>query len=145
MINKAYNLVPYFVLTLVLTIFFVWLKSEERTEASRTMDRMTQRIGEWRSGSIGAKLNAPLIVDVRNSSEFAVSHCAGAINIPSERMKEEMFLIALDRKTPLMVYSRSMRISAKAVEYLKGMDYSHVYNLNEIDEEYAHRDEEKER
>lgn len=141
MINKIYNLVPYLILTVVLTSFFVWLKAEETDNANEEIRHMNRRIEEWKESEDGRELNAPLVIDVRSPSEFALSHCEGAINIPYEKIKEEIFFIVLDRKTPLLIYSRSLRISDKAVEYLKTMDYQAVFSLNKIAAEFVRRDE----
>lgn len=139
MIRRASNLVPYFVLAAILTSFFVWLKAEDTAATNEVLCRMTQLAEQWQNGGEGRQ--KPLMVDVRSVAEFEISHCEGAINIPNEKMKESIFFLVLDRKTPLFVYSRSVRMSAKAVDYLKKMDYEVVHNLNQINEEQIHKNE----
>jgi len=70
----------------------------------------------------------PLLLDVREEAEFAVSHLPGARRIsPDGALPPE--ILALPRDTPIVVYCSVGYRSAKSVEPLREAGFSRVMNL----------------
>ena len=70
----------------------------------------------------------PMIIDVRDSEEFAVSHLDGAISYPLDQaIREKNFDLPHDRM--LLVYCSVGYRSAKFVRHLRNNGYVNVYNL----------------
>lgn len=70
------------------------------------------------------------LVDVRTAEEFAAGHLRGALlidfNAPNFTERAQALL---KKKVPVAVYCRSGRRSAGAVERLRGVGFTKVYNL----------------
>ena len=71
---------------------------------------------------------APLYVDVRTAEEFASGHVAGALNIPHSAMQRRWKELEPYKDKQLIVYCRSGRRSAIALEVLRGKGFSKVEN-----------------
>lgn len=71
-----------------------------------------------------------IILDVRTPSEFAEGHIKGAINIDfySETFRDE--LDVLNKTKIYFVYCRSGNRSGQAMEIMKSLGFSTVYNLS---------------
>lgn len=68
-----------------------------------------------------------VVIDVRTPAEFAAGHIDGAINIPVERIGQDISTIKkLQQGSTILLYCRSGRRSAAAAEVLKKQGYSHV-------------------
>lgn len=70
------------------------------------------------------------IIDVRTKEEYDEKHLDNAINIPYEKIIDELNTmkdITLD--TPIVVYCRSGARSTEAYDNLKSAGYKHIYNL----------------
>ena len=65
------------------------------------------------------------IVDVRTSDEFRSGHVAGSINIPLDRIQDQMKKINTDK--PVITCCRSGARSGMAADMLKAQGYE-VYN-----------------
>lgn len=70
---------------------------------------------------------APVIVDVREQDEFAVSHLQGSLNLVSGAAIAEKFP---DRETPIVVYCSVGYRSAGVAHELAELGYSNVRNLH---------------
>lgn len=70
----------------------------------------------------------PVLLDVREEAEFAVSHLPGARRIPPEGALPAEIL-ALPRSTPIVVYCSVGYRSARSVAPLQAAGFTHVYNL----------------
>lgn len=67
------------------------------------------------------------IIDVRTPAEFASGHIEGAINIPVERIAEDLRTMKQIRPgSTLLLYCRSGRRSAIAAELIRQQGYSRV-------------------
>lgn len=75
--------------------------------------------------SDGAK---PLIIDVRDSAEFAVSHINGAMNYPLNQVSDER-IHDLPYDRALLVYCSVGYRSAEFVRYLQNKGFNNAYNL----------------
>lgn len=77
---------------------------------------------------------APVVIDVRTPQEFSQGHVAGAINLPHDSIAAHVADAVPDRATPVILYCRSGRRSAIALETLRGMGYSKVENYGGLEE-----------
>lgn len=69
----------------------------------------------------------PVLIDVREPSEFAQGHLDGATLIPLGQVASRMNEIPKDR--PVVVYCRSGHRSGMALELLKAAGYTNVKSL----------------
>jgi phage shock protein E len=68
------------------------------------------------------------VVDVRTADEFASGHVPGAINIPYDQLPGRAAEIG-PTSTPVVLYCRSGRRSAIAVDALKKAGFSKLYDM----------------
>ena len=71
----------------------------------------------------------PVIVDVREESEFASGHIAAAKNIPLSRFKERLGELAKYKQKPLLVNCLSGSRTVGACAALKSAGFEKVYVL----------------
>lgn len=79
---------------------------------------------KWLASNSMSNINAvwstnALIIDVRTPSEFAVAHIEGAINIPLSRLTKRIDAFINDREQQIVLYSRSGKRSAQAIDLLR--------------------------
>lgn len=68
------------------------------------------------------------LVDVRTADEFAAGHVAGALNIPVDELEARLSELGA-KETPLVLYCRSGRRSARAAGLLKERGFTHVADM----------------
>jgi rhodanese-related sulfurtransferase len=71
-----------------------------------------------------------LILDVRTASEFAEGHIAGALNIDYYSAEFKTDIGKLDMDKQYLVYCRTGKRSAGAVQIMLDMGFKHVLNLD---------------
>lgn len=69
-----------------------------------------------------------IIIDVRTNDEYENGHIENAINIPLDEINNITSYIS-DKNTYIIVYCKSGNRSKNALELLKKIGYSNVYNL----------------
>lgn len=69
-----------------------------------------------------------LLLDVRSPGEFAAGHVAGAINLPLDRLTQEVSVHCPDKEQPMLVYCLSGARSGMAVQWLQQTGYAHAVN-----------------
>ena len=75
----------------------------------------------------GAESTAtPMYLDVRTPEEFVQGHVAGALNIPVEQLEQRWTELAAQKDARIVVYCRSGRRSAVALQVLKKNGFTHV-------------------
>lgn len=107
------NSITWVVIAAIVVAFLV-LKS--LTQASPA------EAGEW------LKKGAP-VIDVRTEAEYRDQHLPGTINIPLDRLREEIGKHAPDKEKPLLLHCRSGARSGRGVSVLKKLGYRNVLNL----------------
>ena len=70
-----------------------------------------------------------LVIDVRSPEEFQERHLPGVINIPLDRLGDEIARHAPDKAQPLLLHCRSGNRSSMGTSTLKKLGYQHVFNL----------------
>jgi phage shock protein E len=70
-----------------------------------------------------------LVIDVRSESEYRERHLPNAINIPLNRLRDEIAHYAPRKEQPLLLHCLSGARSGMGASTLKGMGYVHVSNL----------------
>jgi phage shock protein E len=78
-----------------------------------------------------------VIIDVRAPEEFAEGHVSGAINLPLEDGTLEASLGTLDPSKPHLVYCRSGRRSALAVDLMTSRGFTDLTDLGGLEEAVA--------
>jgi len=69
------------------------------------------------------------VIDVRSEAEFAEGHIPGAINIPLNRLGNEIHRFAADKQQPILLHCLSGGRSGIARTVLKKLGYSQCFNL----------------
>ncbi len=70
-----------------------------------------------------------LVLDVRSTAEFDEGHIPGAINIPYDALSARIAELGPAGERDVVVYCRSGRRSAIALEALKGAGFSRLFHL----------------
>ncbi len=95
-------------------------------QATGTIEEVTPRA----AAELLAEPPAGLVVlDVRTPEEFAGGHLAGATNIDFYAPDFRTRLDALDKDVPYLVYCRSGNRSAQAVDLMRDLGFSQVYDV----------------
>ncbi|MCS4570405.1 rhodanese-like domain-containing protein [Clostridium perfringens] len=72
-----------------------------------------------------------LILDVRNEDEFAEGHLKNAIQIPVKELKENLSDIEKFKDELVLVYCRSGKKSAEAVDILKENGFKNLVHMKD--------------
>jgi len=70
-----------------------------------------------------------LVLDVRSADEYAAGHVPGAINVPHGELTPAHDAVRAWKERPVVVYCRSGRRSAIAIEALEKGGFSRVQHL----------------
>jgi len=73
-----------------------------------------------------------ILLDVRNQDEYEENHIQGSILIPVNELEERLTELT-DKDAIIIVYCRSGRRSADAVDILVSSGYTNIYNMQSID------------
>ena len=77
--------------------------------------------------------NGAILVDVRTEEEYEEDHIDGALLFPLDTINENTATEVIDSKdTTIIVYCRSGNRSHQALEILKDLGYTNVYDLGSI-------------
>ena|ERR1035438_8588739 len=69
------------------------------------------------------------VIDVRSEGEFQDRHLPGAVNVPLDRLREEIVRRAPNREQPLLLHCLSGTRSGMGKALLRKMGYRSVFNL----------------
>lgn len=70
-----------------------------------------------------------ILLDVRTKEEFANYRIKGAINLPVDEVPDKITSIIRDKKKRIFVYCLSASRSVHAVEAMKKLGYTDVFNI----------------
>ena len=70
-----------------------------------------------------------VVIDVRSEGEYQERHLPGVINIPLDRLSEEISRYATNKDQPILLHCLSGTRSGMGASKLKRMGYSNVSNL----------------
>jgi phage shock protein E len=70
-----------------------------------------------------------MVVDVRTENEYRVEHVPGAVNIPLDRLSNEIIRRVPDKDRPLLLHCLSGARSGMGKSLLKRLGYRNVFNL----------------
>ena len=79
-------------------------------------------------------LGDAVILDVRSADEFASGHLRDARNIPHDRITEEIAAVVPDKTVQIILYCRSGRRAATALNALRGLGYENVSNFGGLED-----------
>jgi rhodanese-related sulfurtransferase len=83
--------------------------------------------------SLLAALNSPknsiVLLDVRTEAEYNAGHVAGAINISHDTIEENLALFAQYKESNVVIYCRSGRRTAIAIDILTKNGFSNLQHL----------------
>ena len=86
------------------------------------------------AGNPASVPSAIVLIDVRSADEYASGHLRGAVNIPHDRITEEIGSVAADKSTPVILYCRSGRRAETALNALKSAGYENVSNYGGLED-----------
>ena len=69
------------------------------------------------------------VIDVRSEAEFQEKHLPGTINIPLDRLGDEIARVAPNKEQPLLLHCLSGTRSGTGEATLRKMGYRNVFNL----------------
>ena len=69
------------------------------------------------------------VIDVRSEGEFQKGHLPGAVNVPLDRLRDEIVRHAPDKEQPLLLHCLSGARSAMGKASLRKMGYRNAFNL----------------
>ena len=75
-----------------------------------------------------------VLIDVRSAEEYASGHLQGAVNIPHDRIVEEIGAVAPDKSARIILYCRSGRRADTALNALKAAGYENVSNYGGLED-----------
>ncbi len=75
-----------------------------------------------------------VLLDVRSPEEFASGHLRGALNIPHDRIAEEIAAAVPDKSAQVILYCRSGRRAGTALNTMKAMGYGNVSNFGGLED-----------
>lgn len=73
-----------------------------------------------------------LVIDVRSPEEFRSGHVPNALNISLGELRESLPRRVQDKNQVLLLYCLSGARSGMARQQLKGMGYTHIFNLGSL-------------
>jgi len=79
-------------------------------------------------------LETSVLIDVRSADEFASGHLQGAVNIPHDRITDEIGSVAADKSARIILYCRSGRRADTALNALKAAGYENVSNYGGLED-----------
>lgn len=79
-------------------------------------------------------LSGGILLDVRSPEEFASGHLKGALNIPHDRIAEEIAAAVPDKSAQVILYCRSGRRAGTALDTMKAMGYENVSNFGGLED-----------
>ena len=80
------------------------------------------------------RLNSAALVDVRSPEEYAAGHLKGAVNIPHDRIAEDIAASVPDKNTPVILYCRSGRRADTALKTMRAMGYEEVQTYGGLED-----------
>ena len=72
--------------------------------------------------------HTPLIIDVRSPGEFSTGHVRGSLNVPLDRLAQDITSHVPDKTTPVILCCASGGRSSMACSYMQQMGYLQVSN-----------------
>lgn len=114
------------VICICLSLLISGCNNNERVEDNRNVIVTSTEAKE--------KLKAgALLVDVRTRFEYDEGHIEGAILYPLDEINSDTVSTILpDKETAIIVYCQSGNRSSQALEKLKSLGYTNVYDLGSI-------------
>lgn len=70
----------------------------------------------------------PLIIDVRSPGEFATGHVRGSVNVPLDRLADDIAKAVPDKSAPVILCCASGGRSGMACSFMQQMGYQQVTN-----------------
>lgn len=89
--------------------------------------RQTDMAGYRQTLESGAK---PLLIDVREDSEWHAGHAAGAIHVGKGVIERDIETLVPDKNTPMVLYCGGGFRSAIAADALQKMGYTNAVSLD---------------
>ncbi len=71
-----------------------------------------------------------ILLDVRSPEELLRGKIDGAINVPLDKIKDQIELVIPDKSTIIYVYCLSASRSPQAVKVMEQLGYQHVFNVS---------------
>ena len=109
--------------------------SNTQTSSESSSETQSQAVSKDISIDESKKLindgEVTLILDVRNEDEFAEGHLKNAIQIPVKELKENLSDIEKFKDELVLVYCRSGKRSAEAVDILKENGFKNLVHMKD--------------
>jgi rhodanese-related sulfurtransferase len=116
------NTIIYTLLFLVASILAAPVISQAQSDSAKYV------ISNKKFKRLSHKANT-VVIDVRTPEEYASGYIPGALNMDVKGSAFTQQVVALDKSKRYLLYCRSGKRSAKALQILKDNGFDHVYHL----------------
>ncbi|MDM0490624.1 rhodanese-like domain-containing protein [Clostridium perfringens] len=106
-------------------------QSSSNSSSETSSESVSKDISIEESKKLINEGNVNLILDVRNEDEFAKGHLKNAIQIPVKELKENLSDIEKFKDELVLVYCRSGKRSAEAVDILKENGFKNLVHMKD--------------
>ena len=106
-------------------------QSSSNSSSETSSESVSKDISIEESKKLINEGNVTLILDVRNEDEFAKGHLKNAIQIPVKELKENLSDIEKFKDELVLVYCRSGKRSAEAVDILKENGFKNLVHMKD--------------
>jgi thioredoxin len=116
--------------SVTLIFSFIMASCQQPSSPGSTGEKIYQTVSVEKFSQLLEQNASAFIIDVRTPQEFNSGHIAGAANVDFYDATFKTVLSKLDKSRKVLVYCKSGGRSSSAMEMMKEMGFSEVYNLD---------------
>lgn len=109
---------------------FIMASCQQPSSSGSSGEKIYQTVSVEKFSQLLEQNASAFIIDVRTPQEFNSGHITGAVNVDIYDANFKTVLSKLDKSRKVLVYCKSGGRSSSAMEMMKEMGFSEVYNLN---------------
>lgn len=116
---------------LMMIIFSACSKSGNINDSANNIENIVVEISTYEAKTLVDTNQDLIIVDVRTKEEYEQGHIKGAILVPYDKIAENREDIEKFADNPILIYCRTGRRSAIAIESLREYGFPKIYHMGE--------------
>lgn len=114
---------------LILAVPFIFSSCRNDSNASLNKDNKVKSVTTEEAHELLSSKNNLVILDVRTEGEYKGGHIKGAILMPSTELDLNIEQITKFKDNPVLVYCRTGRRSADAINILSKYGFKNIYHM----------------